>query len=42
MAKDQTAQVLSVSEGDKITVVSTFGKFLEFRHVFFLKECRVL
>lgn len=41
MARDQTAHVLSLRDGEKLTVTGTFDEFLDIRRLFLLKDCRV-
>lgn len=41
MAKDQTAHVLSMHDGEKLTVTGTFDKFMDIERNFLLKDCRV-
>jgi tRNA_anti-like len=41
LAKNQTANALSLHVGDKVTATGTFDEFLDIRRLFLLKECRL-
>ncbi len=41
MAKDQTANVLSMRDGEKLTMIGTFDKFMDIERNFLLRDCRV-